>query len=119
MTVNRPRIGHVSCVEGKRPRAAAAEDLYTSPLFRGRRAWVERTCDRWFVLSAEHGLVELDTWLRPYEESLATASRPDRRTWSARVLADLKRRLNSLQGVTFDAHAGAVYLGFGLAEARV
>jgi hypothetical protein len=50
------RLGLVGCVKGKLPAAAAAE-LYTSPLFRFRRAYVERTCDSWYVLFAKHGLV--------------------------------------------------------------
>jgi hypothetical protein len=47
------RIGLVGCVKSKRSQAAPARELYSSPLFRGRRDWVERTCDRWFVLSAK------------------------------------------------------------------
>ncbi|HWO69164.1 MAG TPA: hypothetical protein VNP94_00195, partial [Actinomycetota bacterium] len=45
------RIGLVGCVKSKRARPAPARDLYTSPLFRGARRFVERSCDRWFVLS--------------------------------------------------------------------
>lgn len=50
------RVGLVGCVKSKR--SQAAPELYVLPLFRGRRAWVKRTCDCWFVLSAKHGLVE-------------------------------------------------------------
>jgi hypothetical protein len=35
--------------------ACAALDLYTNTLFVGKRRWVEQTCDRWLILSAEHG----------------------------------------------------------------
>jgi hypothetical protein len=59
------RVGLVGCVKTKQPRVAPAQELYTSPLFRRRRAWVERTCDRWFILSAKHGLVEPGRVLAP------------------------------------------------------
>jgi hypothetical protein len=64
------RVGLVGCVKSKQSQAAPARELYVSPLFRGRRAWVERTCDRWFILSAKHGLVEPDRVLAPYDEIL-------------------------------------------------
>lgn len=49
-----------------------------SALFRGRRAYVERTCDRWFVLSAKYGLVESETVVAPYDQTLTKASEPCR-----------------------------------------
>jgi hypothetical protein len=46
------RIGLVGCVKSKLPRAGPARDLYTSALFRGAWCAVERSCERWFILSA-------------------------------------------------------------------
>ena len=60
------RIGLVGCVKTKRTTGAPARDLYTSTLFAGRRRYVEQSSDRWFVLSALHGLVRDDEWLEPY-----------------------------------------------------
>jgi hypothetical protein len=54
----RMRLGLVGCVKPKLPHAAPARELYTSALFWGRRVYVERTCDRWFILSAKHALVD-------------------------------------------------------------
>jgi hypothetical protein len=71
----------VGCVKSKRPRPAPAKDLNTTALFRGARACVGRSCDRWFILSAEHGLVNLDAVLAPYEKTLKDASTRERRTW--------------------------------------
>jgi hypothetical protein len=64
------RIGLVGCVKTKLTHRASAEDLYTSPLFVGRRRYVEGSCDRWFILSAEHGLVTSARELEPYDETL-------------------------------------------------
>jgi hypothetical protein len=111
------RLGLVGCVKGKRSASAPARDLYTSPLFLGRRAFVETTCDEWFILSAKHGLVSPDDVLDPYDETLKDASEAHRRQWSARVLDQLERRFPDLHGVVFEAHAGSAYLDHGLAAA--
>jgi hypothetical protein len=110
------RVGLVGCVKGKRLRAAPARDLYTSALFLGRRAFVERTCERWYILSALHGLVEPERILEPYDATLKEASVAQRRAWSARVVQELKRQLGDLAGLTFEVHAGAEYREFGLIQ---
>jgi len=108
------RIGLVGCVKGKRSGPTPARDLYTSPLFLGRRRFVERSCDRWFVLSAKHGLVEPERILVPYDQTLKDASEAERRRWSQAVLEDLERLLGGLDGLVFEAHAGNAYLDHGL-----
>jgi hypothetical protein len=108
------RVGLVGCVKEKLEYAAPAKELYTSPLFVGRRRWVERTCDRWFILSALHGLVAPDQRLEPYDETLRTASKAARQVWSERVLEDLSHRMGHLASHVFEVHAGKDYRGFGL-----
>jgi hypothetical protein len=109
------RIGLVGCVKQKRSSPAPAADLYTSPLFRGRRQWVEQTCGRWFILSAEHGLVRPDVVLAPYDQTLTGAGVAACRTWSAHVLGQLAAELGDLRGIVFEIHAGAAYRDHGLA----
>ena len=58
------RIGLVGCVKDKESEPAAARTLYRSPLFRGRKAWVQRSCSSWFILSAKYGLIHPDRWIR-------------------------------------------------------
>lgn len=108
------RVGLVGCVKSKRPRPAPARDLYVSELFRGRRSYVERSCDQWFILSAKHGLIDPDAILEPYDESLTTATAAQRAAWSARVLSSLERSLGPVAGITFEIHAGRAYTGAGL-----
>jgi hypothetical protein len=111
------RVGLVSCVKSKRDRPAPAADLYTSPLFRGARCFVERSCDRWFVLSAEHGLLAPDRLTDPYERTLSTATRDERRAWSQRVLGQLENALgDAISGSAVEIHAGVAYEAFGLSE---
>jgi hypothetical protein len=109
-------IGLVGCVKSKRAIPAPAKDLYVSTLFRGRRRYVEATCDSWFILSAAHGVVAPDDVLAPYDVTLTTASRAERRAWSTNVLDQLRGRLGALGGYRFEIHAGAAYTDFGLVE---
>jgi hypothetical protein len=112
--IPKQRIGLVGCVKQKVATPAPAVALYTSTLFRGRVAYVEHSCDRWFVLSALHGLVEPLTILEPYDESLDRASRARRRSWSRWVLTQLRETLGDLGAYRFEIHAGAPYRDFGL-----
>ena len=110
------RIGLIGCVKKKLDHAAPAADLYVSPLFGGRRAYVERTCERWLVLSALHGVVRPEADLEPYDVTLNDASQSERRSWAAKVLRQLDAELGSFEGLTFEIHAGANYADFGLIQ---
>lgn len=83
-------------------------------LFKGRRAWVERTCDRWFILSAKHGLLGPQDVVAPYDQTLSEVSASERRTWSERVLTVLDAREPSWAGVVVEIHAGVEYREYGL-----
>jgi len=110
------RVGLVGCVKSKRDRAAPARDLYTSALFLGRRRAVQGTCDRWVILSALHGLLRPDEIVEPSDLAMADVPRPKRRDWAADVLEALGQELGSLDGVTFEIHAGADYADHGLVD---
>lgn len=75
------KIALVSCVKTKRETAAAACDLYISPLFMGMRRYSEQKADGWYILSAEHGVLRPDEVVAPYERTLKTMSKQDRATW--------------------------------------
>ena len=113
------RIGLVGCGKGKATTPARASELYTSALFRGRREYVERTCDVWYVLSAKHGLLEPDRILEPYEQTVKSASRQERRDWSQRVVRDLRERVGSLNGIVVEIHAGDEYRAYGLVDGLI
>jgi Family of unknown function (DUF6884) len=110
------RVGLVGCVKTKVPHAAQARDLYSSALFRGRRAFVESTCDRWFIISAKHGLVSPDEVLEPYEETLNGKSTADKRSWAAAVLRELDAVGFDFPNVLFEIHARVEYRDFGLVD---
>jgi hypothetical protein len=108
------RIGLVGCVKEKAHAPRAAKDLYLSTLFSGRRSFVKRTCDQWWILSAEHALVHPEDVLAPYDVTLKAAGRAARLLWSARVLAAIDERVRPVAGDVFEIHGGAEYRDFGL-----
>ena len=83
------RIALVSCVKTKQESAAAAEDLYTSTWFRYCRRYAEQNADRWFILSAEHGVLRPEQRIDPYERALMTMSKQARIAWAGRVQQQL------------------------------
>lgn len=85
-------IGVVACSKSKLDRAAPARDLYTSPLFKLSLAYAEEHCDKVYVVSAFHGLVELDQELRPYDRTLSKMSKKERLAWGDRVASSLIHR---------------------------
>jgi hypothetical protein len=99
----------VGCVKRKLDHPAPAQDLYTSALFARERAYAERHGDRWFILSALHGLVEPTQLIEPYEQRLSSMNRSQRNEWGERVLRCLQLELGSLADKTFEIHAGATY----------
>lgn len=109
-------VGLVGCVSQKAGGSRPARDLYTSALFRGRRGYVERVCDRWWILSALHGLVDPEAVLAPYDVTLTGASVAQRRAWSARVLSQLRGVGDLGAGDVVEIHAGADYRDYGLVE---
>jgi hypothetical protein len=83
------RIALVSCVKTKRGEPHPAKDLYTSPLFLGLRRYAETHADRWFILSAKHGLLDPDQVIEPYEATLNTMGVRERRQWAENVTSQL------------------------------
>ncbi len=104
------RIVLISCVKSKLTHPGPAKDLYKSPLFTKARRYAERSGNRWFILSAEHGLVAPDEWLAPYERYLADTPAEYQSAWGAWVAARLDLLAGPLTGSIIEVHAGATYV---------
>jgi hypothetical protein len=103
------KIVLISCVSQKRNTRSKARDLYTSPLFRLNLSYAESLApDTIFVLSAKHGLLELDQEIEPYNLTLNAMKGAEVRIWAERVLADLAQRAD-LERDRFIFLAGARY----------
>ena len=83
------RVALVACVRAKLATPAPAQDLYNSPLFRGLRAYATAHADRWYILSAEYGLLSPFEIVAPYERTLNRMSVRDRLIWALRVQTQL------------------------------
>lgn len=100
----------VGCVKSKADHPAPACSLYQSALFDRRRRYAEGSGCPWFVLSAEHGLVDPDTVIAPYDVYLAAQPEEYRRVWGEWVTVKLARALGPLRGCVIEVHAGAAYV---------
>lgn len=84
------RIALVGCGKQKLTHAAPARELYTGPLFRSSLAVAEAEfgADVW-ILSAQHGLVDLDEQLEPYDLTLDDLTPESLQDWARDVLRNL------------------------------
>lgn len=92
--MNAPRsIALIACCSTKLAVAAPARDLYQSALFKFSLKWCEqRGFNAIHVISAKHGLVDLDRTIEPYDQILNTMSAPARAIWGEVVLQQLVDR---------------------------
>jgi len=90
------KVALVACGARKLTTAAPARELYQGTLFKAQRAYAERFADRWFILSAKHGLVEPSATLEPYDASLLTLSTRERDAWGELVFSQLAHRMRSV-----------------------
>jgi len=112
------RVGLVGCASVKLRRPAPARELYVSQPFKKASAYADATCDRWYVLSAKHGLVHPDTVLEPYNLKLGSnaldpATRqplsPPIHTWADMVRKQLAAEVIDIPRVALVVLAGAQY----------
>ncbi len=91
----------VSCVSEKQGHECLARDLYVSDWFSKARRYVEASQCRWFILSAEYGLVSPDRTIAPYNRTLNTMRVAERRVWAERVARQLAENAPSLTHAVF------------------
>ena len=99
----------ISCASKKLLRAAKAQDLYRSPLFRLQLKYaMSLKANSIFILSAKHGLVDLDTTLAPYDATLNTMKPREVEAWAGRVFEKLEKTAD-IKCDTFVMLAGERY----------
>jgi len=91
----RKRIVFISCSSSKLARRAKAENLYTGALFKLSLRYARQLRpDCIYILSAKHGLVELDQNLAPYNRTLGNMSEGQIRSWALKVKHQLAHRMD-------------------------
>lgn len=105
----------VSCGSKKADHSDLAKSLYIGNLFvaaSGYAAAMTALHGRWSILSAAHGLIYPDSWIEPYDLTMAQAIRGNRReTMVARVRLSLEARIGARGHTHIEIHGGAAYAG--------
>ena len=83
----------VSCGKTKQKSMVPAKELYISDRFKRSRASVEATGCPWFVISAEHGLLNPDKPTEPYDKTLKGATPEVRKEWAEDVKEQMDKYL--------------------------
>jgi hypothetical protein len=102
----------VGCVKEKRKHRYPAKDLYISDLFIKTRKYAETNYDRWFILSARYHLVEPETYIEPYDETLNDKTTAERKEWSAVVFNQIREKIPNPSSYELYFHAGTKYREF-------
>lgn len=100
----------IGCVQTKRATACAAADLFSSPLFAGRRRYAAGSGAPWYILSAKFGLLAPGDVIGPYDLYLGDTSPAYRKAWGEFAVAQLELHQPQLTGRTVEVHAGAAYV---------
>src|SRR5690625_998756 len=106
------KIGLVSCSKAKKGHICSAREMYSeSNTFRLSLEYLEKTCDKIFILSAKHGLLDLEDTIQPYDETLVEKPVAERRKWADEVILKLKEKTD-LEKDQFIILAGQKYNEF-------
>jgi hypothetical protein len=93
----------VACASTKTTRKTAAQDLYKSPLFQKARAYATTRFDRWYILSARHGLLDPKQQIEPYDQTLNKMSRDARAEWAESVFQQILEQVKQNSILAFVA----------------
>jgi len=89
------KIVLIACASKKLEEKAKARDIYSSTLFKLNLKYAKSlNPERIFVISAKHGLIDLEQEIEPYDETLNKMKIEDRRLWAEKVLEQLKKNLD-------------------------
>jgi cytoplasmic iron level regulating protein YaaA (DUF328/UPF0246 family) len=85
----------ISCVSKKLDCLANAKDLYVSQLFKYNMKYAEQLMpNKIFILSAKHGLLNLDDEIEPYDVTLNMMPSKEIKQWSEQVLESLRKEID-------------------------
>jgi hypothetical protein len=102
----------ISCVKKKLPHKTEAQHLYISPFFKKSLQFAKNLNPSGiFILSAKHGLLDLETVIEPYELTLTTMPTHQRKAWAKQVIQQLQK-VADIQYDHFTILAGSKYREF-------
>lgn len=92
-------IVFISCVKNKMDYPCTARDMYISDLFKKSLSYAELITkeSNIYILSAKYGVLGLNEQIEPYELTLNTMNKTQRKEWADKVLIQCKEK-----GISFD-----------------
>ncbi len=89
------RIALIACSKSKADSKSKAENLYTGKLFKLSLAYAKNLqIDKIYILSAKHGLLDMNAIIEPYDLCLWSKNKAERVIWSEKVIKQLKEVTN-------------------------
>ncbi len=86
------KIVLISCVSKKLDCKAKAKNIYISNLFKKNIKYAgSLNPDRIYILSAKHGLLNLNKEIKPYDQTLNRMHSESIKKWAHKVLRNLKK----------------------------
>jgi len=87
------------CGKNKLCKKAKAKDLYTSPRFKKSIEYAKILADysNIYVLSAKHGLLEMEQEISPYDQSIYEMTELEKEQWADMVFDSLNKVTNIKQ----------------------
>lgn len=86
-------IVFIGCVKLKQNKSCTAETLYNSTLFKCALNYAKKLKPRKiFILSAKHGVLELNDVIAPYNETLNTKTKREKQLWAYKCYCQLKEK---------------------------
>lgn len=83
----------ISCASKKQTSRSKAKDLYISTLFNLNLQFAySLNPDNVYILSAKHGVLDLETEVEPYNLTLNNMSSSEIKDWASKVLSQLKEK---------------------------
>ncbi len=95
------KVGLISCVSMKQNRVADASELYISPLFKKSKEYATKRLDKFFILSAKHGLLKPTDKIHPYDMTLNTMHKEERIEWAEKVFKKLIKVVSKKDEIVF------------------
>ena len=96
-------IGLVMCGQHKLWGLHHAKKLYQSNRFKEQFEQAEKACDKVYILSTKHGLLEPERWVWGYNMTLKSLSLEERVSWAQRTFSLLKNVTNPKDVIHFFA----------------
>jgi len=85
------KIALVACSKNKQTFECSAKEMYSkSVLFSKTIKFCEKQFDEIFILSAKYGVLDLQQIIQPYDETLNTFTKDQKREWVSKCLMKLK-----------------------------